>query len=172
MAVRAASELTMRAMEAFSLMNRAFAQSNKGFTSWRLFQLVFIVMEIPDILAASGRGSSDTASDVDLIYFPTGGGKTEAYLGLVVFTIFFDRLRGKKEGVSAITRFPLRLLSLQQLQRIADTSPQAERSGGTHSVIGGPVGYAAFQQQDFMLAKGHPQLRSMRRVRDSNGSER
>jgi len=131
------------AMEAFSLMNRAFAQSSKGFNSWRLFQLVFIVMEIPDILAASGRGSSDTASDVDLIYFPTGGGKTEAYLGLVVFTIFFDRLRGKKEGVSAITRFPLRLLSLQQLQRIADIFAQAEKIRRVHPIIGG-TGYAPF----------------------------
>jgi len=131
------------AMEAFSLMNRAFAQSSKGFASWHLFQLVFIVMEIPDILAASGRGRSDTAADVDLIYFPTGGGKTEAYLGLVVFTVFFDRLRGKKEGVSAITRFPLRLLSLQQLQRIADIFAQAEKIRRIHPVIGGE-GYAPF----------------------------
>ena len=131
------------AIEAFSLMNRAFSQSSKGFTSWRLFQLVFIVMEVPDILAASGRGNSDTTDDVDLIYFPTGGGKTEAYLGLVVFTIFFDRLRGKKEGVSAITRFPLRLLSLQQLQRIADIFAQAEKIRRVHPIIGGSS-YAPF----------------------------
>lgn len=123
------------AMEAFSLMNKSFALSSKGFSSWHLFQIVFIVMEIPDILAASGFGNSETLQDVDLIYFPTGGGKTEAYLGLVVFTIFFDRLRGKKEGVSAITRFPLRLLSLQQLQRIADIFAQAEKLRRTHRVI-------------------------------------
>jgi hypothetical protein len=123
------------AMEAFSLMNGAFAQSSKGFSSWHLFQIVFIVMEIPDILAASGYGSSDTVNDVDLIYFPTGGGKTEAYLGLVVFTIFFDRLRGKRDGVSAITRFPLRLLSLQQLQRIADIFAQAEKLRRSHKII-------------------------------------
>lgn len=131
------------AMEAFSLMNRAFAQSSKGFSSWRLFQIVFIVMEIPDILAASGFGSSDTVNDVDLIYFPTGGGKTEAYLGLVVFTIFFDRLRGKRDGVSAITRFPLRLLSLQQLQRIADIFAKAENLRRSHGKIGAE-GYAPF----------------------------
>lgn len=141
------------AMEAFSLMNRAFALSSKGFTSWRLFQIVFIVMEIPDILAASGRGSSDTAVDVDLIYFPTGGGKTEAYLGLVVFTIFFDRLRGKMEGVSAITRFPLRLLSLQQLQRIADIFAQAEKIRRVHPVIGGS-GYAPFST-GYYVGKGN-----------------
>ena len=124
-----------QAMEAFSLMNKTFALSSKGFSSWRLFQIAFIVMEIPDILAASGRGISSTADDVDLIYFPTGGGKTEAYLGLVVFTIFFDRLRGKKEGVSAITRFPLRLLSLQQLQRIADIFAKAELLRRKHPLI-------------------------------------
>ncbi len=132
-----------QAMEAFSLMNKAFAQSSKGFSSWRLFQIAFIVMEIPDILTASGRGSSTTLGDVDLIYFPTGGGKTEAYLGLVVFTVFFDRLRGKKEGVSAITRFPLRLLSLQQLQRIADIFAKAEILRRRHPIIGS-AGYAPF----------------------------
>lgn len=131
------------ALEAFSLMNRAFALSSKGFSSWRLFQIVFIVMEIPDILAASGFGDSATVNDVDLIYFPTGGGKTEAYLGLVVFTIFFDRLRGKRDGVTAITRFPLKLLSLQQLQRIADIFAQAEKLRRGHDVIGAS-GFAPF----------------------------
>jgi hypothetical protein len=140
---------TTEAMEAFSLMNKAFAQSSKGFSSWHLFQIVFIVMEIPDILASSGYGSSDTVDDVDLIYFPTGGGKTEAYLGLVVFTIFFDRLRGKRDGVSAITRFPLRLLSLQQLQRIADIFAKAEILRRSHKVIGSS-GYAPFSTGYFV----------------------
>jgi hypothetical protein len=57
---------------------------------------------------------------VDIIYFPTGGGKTEAYLATIVFHCFYDRLRGKKAGVTAWTRFPLRLLTLQQTQRVAD----------------------------------------------------
>ena len=57
---------------------------------------------------------------VDIIYFPTGGGKTEAYLATLVFHCFFDRLRGKTAGVTAWTRFPLRLLTLQQTQRVAD----------------------------------------------------
>ena len=63
---------------------------------------------------------------VDIIYFPTGGGKTEAYLGVLVFHCFFDRLRGKCAGVTAWTRFPLRLLTLQQTQRIADIIGIAE----------------------------------------------
>jgi hypothetical protein len=63
---------------------------------------------------------------VDVLYFPTGGGKTEAYTGLVIFAAFYDRLRGKRFGTTALTKFPLRLLSLQQLQRIADILARAE----------------------------------------------
>src|SRR6266700_3213151 len=63
---------------------------------------------------------------VDIIYFPTGGGKTEAYLSVITFHCFFDRLRGKAAGVTAWTRFPLRLLTLQQTQRVADVIGVAE----------------------------------------------
>src|SRR6266700_8362585 len=63
---------------------------------------------------------------VDIIYFPTGGGKTEAYLSVITFHCFFDRLRGKRAGVTAWTRFPLRLLTLQQTQRVADVIGLAE----------------------------------------------
>lgn len=122
--------------EAFTLMNRSFLNSGKDYHSWRLFQLVFVVMEVPDITRAQDALSRNYAEDVDVIYFPTGGGKTEAYLGAVVFSIFYDRLRGKKGGVTAITRFPLRLLSLQQLQRIADIFGQAELLRRKHPVIG------------------------------------
>jgi ATP-dependent helicase YprA (DUF1998 family) len=55
---------------------------------------------------------------VDVLWFPTGGGKTEAYLGLILIALFYDRLRGKERGVTALLRFPLRMLSVQQLQRI------------------------------------------------------
>ena len=63
---------------------------------------------------------------VDIIYFPTGGGKTEAYLGVTVFHCFFDRLRGKTAGVTTWARFPLRLLTVQQMQRFADVIGLAE----------------------------------------------
>lgn len=89
---------------------------------WRLFQIVFIVSQIPGI-AALKQGFEKYLSDreiVDIIYFPTGGGKTEAYLGTLVFHCFFDRLRGKSAGVTSWIRFPLRLLTIQQTQRLAD----------------------------------------------------
>ena len=61
----------------------------------------------------------DTDIDnVDLIYFPTGGGKTETFLGCVIFSAFFDRIRGKENGATAIIKYPLRLLAAQQLDRV------------------------------------------------------
>lgn len=116
--------------QAFRLMNETFRRQGekKGYNSWRLFQLVFIVMNVPDLAPREYPQdfSPSRLETVDVLWFPTGGGKTETYLGLVVFSAFFDRLRGKTAGVTAWTRFPLRLLSLQQLQRIADLVVEAD----------------------------------------------
>lgn len=61
-----------------------------------------------------------------LITNDTGGGKTEAFLGVLVFNLFFDRHRGKSCGVTSILRYPLRLLSVQQVQRLANVLAKAE----------------------------------------------
>lgn len=110
----------------FQLTNETFSRGTK--TEWRLFQIVFLVSQIPGIVALSDPNSPFTADreQVDIIYFPTGGGKTEAYLATIVFHCFFDRLRGKAAGVTVWTRFPLRLLTLQQTQRVADVIGIAE----------------------------------------------
>jgi len=113
---------------AFRLTNETFRRlgdhprPEKRKESWRLFQIVFLISQIPGMAALADPNSPDVAERemVDIIYFPTGGGKTEAYLGTIVFHCFFDRLRGKTAGVTAWTRFPLRLLTLQQTQRMAD----------------------------------------------------
>ena len=111
---------------AFQLTNETFHRGPK--TEWRLFQIVVLVSQIPGIAALSNQDSSGSVDRerVDIIYFPTGGGKTEAYLATIVFHCFFDRLRGKTAGVTAWTRFPLRLLTLQQTQRVADVIGIAE----------------------------------------------
>jgi len=114
---------------AFILMNKAFARSTKNYDSWRLFQIVFIVSLIPDVSVCEyGEQKIDKSfiNKVDLLYFPTGGGKTEAFLGIIVFTLFFDRLRGKTSGNTAIVKYPLRLLSVQQVGRMADILASAE----------------------------------------------
>ena len=120
------------ALEAFQRMNRAIAvslrqrlshnsdQKPKEFTppKWRLFQLAFILMNLQGIV-------DPTHSDrqiVDLLFFPTGGGKTEAYLGLAAFTLILRRLRHPDlagAGLSVIMRYTLRLLTLDQLSRAA-----------------------------------------------------
>lgn len=111
---------------AFQLTNETFRRSEKS--AWRLFQIVFLVLQIPGIAALGDPQNQDSAerSIVDIIYFPTGGGKTEAYLAVIVFHCFFDRLRGKAAGTTVWTRFPLRLLTLQQTQRVADVIGLAE----------------------------------------------
>lgn len=131
---------------AFHALNETFSNMGDEFTQWRMFQIIFIVMSIPDIVAqADPEREVENSLDVgDVIYFPTGGGKTEAYLGLVVFTAFYDRLRGKNFGTTAWTKFPLRLLSLQQLQRIANVLCQAEKIRRNDDEFGGErfsVGY-------------------------------
>ncbi len=112
--------------QAFRLTNETFNRGPKE--AWRLFQIVFLVSQIPDIAALAGNDETALAGreTVDIVFFPTGGGKTEAYLATIVFHIFFDRLRGKAAGVTAWTRFPLRLLTLQQTQRVADVVGIAE----------------------------------------------
>jgi len=112
--------------KAFCLTNQTFSMGEK--THWRLFQLIFLVSQIPSIAALNPAYSefSNEREFVDIIYFPTGGGKTEAYFAVTVFHLFYDRLRGKPAGVTAWTRFPLRLLTLQQTQRAADIVGLAE----------------------------------------------
>lgn len=128
---------------AFCYMNQTFKMSAKGYSTWRLFQIVFIVSLILDIVANEPELMLEEAllqkaktNDVDILYFPTGGGKTEAFLGIMVFNLFFDRIRGKEQGVTAILKYPLRLLSVQQVQRVSNILAAAEIIRRNNSIAG------------------------------------
>src|SRR5262249_39916448 len=110
-------------------------------TKWHLFQIVFIVSQLPSLVQATNN--SVDSRPVQILWFPAGGGKTEAFLGLLIWHAFLDRLRGKLLGVTAFLRYPLRLLTYQQLQRVAWVLGQAEEVRIHHRIPGEPfsLGY-------------------------------
>jgi Helicase conserved C-terminal domain len=91
-----------------------------GFGSWRAFQMAFLLMSLDGV-----RSWKSTSREiVDLIWFPTGGGKTEAYLALMAFYMFHERLLGntadvRRDGTNVLMRYTLRMLTTQQFQRAA-----------------------------------------------------
>lgn len=135
-----------QAAEAFRFMNRAMWQQRvhsrwaeerrRGRTptidevdvpaqrSWRLFQLAFMLLNLPALTDPRHPDrTADSDALADLLWFPTGGGKTEAYLGLTAYTLGIRRLQGTiagrsgMDGVAVLMRYTLRLLTLQQFQR-------------------------------------------------------
>ena len=117
------------AFEAFRIANRAMAQAawqrngeqlrkDGRVPAWRPFQLAFVLMNLRAMLDPEHL----ERRVVDLLFFPTGGGKTEAYLGLAAFTLVLRRLQNpgvSSAGISVLMRYTLRLLTLDQLGRAA-----------------------------------------------------
>ena len=118
-------------LEAFRLANKTMAAQGRRrlalllgkkpeeiTPAWRPFQLAFLLMNLKGI-AEPGEADREV---VDLLFFPTGGGKTEAYFGLAAFTLVLRRLRSPglaSAGLSVLMRYTLRLLTLDQLSRAA-----------------------------------------------------
>jgi hypothetical protein len=94
-------------------------------TRWRPFQLAFILLNLAALADPTHDVRSSDSAAVDLLFFPTGGGKTEAYLGLVAATFALRRLQSDlgdvdgSDGVAVLMRYTLRLLTAQQFERAA-----------------------------------------------------
>jgi hypothetical protein len=142
--IRGGIELLKRdplARDAFAVMNTAMATANRrreaiirktspdavNEPKWRPFQLAFVLLN----LVGMTEKTNPEREIVDLLFFPTGGGKTEAYLGLAAYAIALRRMRAPGilgAGVSVIMRYTLRLLTLDQLSRAAGLVCALEKS--------------------------------------------
>ena len=130
--------------KAWAYMNEAMeiAAKPKNYNCWRLFQVAFVIANIPGLVSRMDEFNyaydGDWDEAVALLYFATGGGKTESFFGLLIYNLFLDRLRGKLNGVTAMIRYPLRLLTIQQAQRLAKMLAKAEEVRWRHKIPGQP----------------------------------
>jgi hypothetical protein len=174
------------ALEAFRLANRVMAAaqtqrekqknptkvaSGEFVPTWRPFQLAFVVMNI----ASQVDPANSERDAVDLIFFPTGGGKTEAYLGLAAFTLVLRRLHYpgvRSAGVTILMRYTLRLLTLDQYERASalicalevERRKNVERLGTQRFAIGLWVGKAATPNR-FGTEKDRDETTALNRVK-------
>ena len=147
---------------------------------WRPFQLAYILINLRGV----ANPTHVERETVDLLFFPTGGGKTEAYLGLAAFTMVLRRLRNPVQagyrGLSVLMRYTLRLLTLDQLGRAAalicalelEREQNPERLGEWPFEIGLWVGRAA--TPNYMGKKGDssPNTARARTMRFNNDSSK
>ncbi|GIF09682.1 DISARM system helicase DrmA [Actinoplanes siamensis] len=146
-------------------------------SAWRPFQLAFILMQLPALTDPTAAFRSGELARVELLFFPTGGGKTEAYLGLAAYTFAIRRRQqvvsssdgplDGRDGVAVLMRYTLRLLTAQQFQRATALVCAAELArrrdvatwGGTPFRIGLWVGTDVspkrWDEADEQLRKAH-----------------
>lgn len=182
-----------QALEAFRLTNRAMAMAARQRRAqernvapesveppaWRPFQLAFVLMNLRAFVTP-GQPEREV---VDLLFFPTGGGKTEAYLGLASFAIMLRRLRDPSRasaGVTVLMRYTLRLLTLDQLSRAATLvcalelirQKNPESLGAWPFEIGLWVGKAATPNRMGSVGDKDPTTARAKTIRFGNNSRR
>lgn len=141
------NEQNREVRSAFQLMNESMERLGRSrrrpFDKWHLFQIVFIVSTLPALVRGVDT-QEEGARLLHLLWFPAGGGKTEAFVGLIVWQAFYDRLRGKLFGITAFLRYPLRLLTYQQLQRLGLALGCADTLRLEHRIPGAPFSLGYF----------------------------
>ncbi len=183
-----------KALTAFRIANRATATAMRQRLSqsppgkppadqqpptWRPFQLAFLLTN----LAGLADPTHPDRKVVDLLFFPTGGGKTEAYLGLAAFAMVLRRLRDpsrQSAGVSVLMRYTLRLLTLDQLDRAAtlicalelERQKDVELLGSWPFELGLWVGQAATPNELGHSGDGKPYTARARTLEFQRDSER
>lgn len=134
-----------RLRRAFRLMNEAIehgatrADGSVKYASWRPFQIAALLSMLPAV-----TGDPNDADVVDSVWFATGGGKTETYLGFLVAAALYERLSGRIAGITGWARFPLRMLSIQQTQRFANALAGAELMRRREGIGGDPISLGFF----------------------------
>jgi hypothetical protein len=147
--------------------------------AWRPFQLAFLLMNLRGIV----EPVHPDREVVDLLFFPTGGGKTEAYLGLAAFTLVYRRLRHpgmSAVGMSVLMRYTLRLLTLDQLGRAAtlicalerERQQNADKLGDWPFEIGLWVGRAATPNEMGKKGDGNTNSARARTIAYKNNSQK
>ncbi|MCH9732720.1 MAG: DISARM system helicase DrmA [Actinomycetia bacterium] len=154
------------------------AEAGAKAASWRPFQLAFILMQLGALTSpATLLRSAAHLAQVELLFFPTGGGKTEAYLGLAAYTFAIRRRQGVvdsvdgpldgRDGVAVLMRYTLRLLTAQQFQRAtalvcaAELARQADQTTwGSEPFriglwVGTDVSPKRFEEADEQLTKAN-----------------
>lgn len=162
-------------------MKNAVIRQGKSFDQWRLFQLGFILTQIRAVYERccdSSNLSGDHADHTEVLWFATGGGKTEAYLGLLVMGMLYERMHEKGYGPTGWMRFPLRMLSVQQFQRLSYVVAEANMIRQAESLSGHPftIGYftgggtpntLTYKDDEYFLPNlSKEKLRDLKFVRD------
>lgn len=139
-------ERDREAQRAFRLANEAMLIQRKNSLAakgvaveedsicWYPFQLGYFLMQV----RAFAEPDCEEREIADLLWFPTGGGKTEAYLGVAAYAIFLRRLTGCVGGTVVIMRYTLRLLTLQQFERAAALIAACEHIRRREQIPGEP----------------------------------
>lgn len=140
------------ALKAFRYMNKTYKMaygSEKDSEGWRLFQLVFIIGNLKRTLFSSkSKEHGDINEDAELLFVATGGGKTESYVGLTICLLFYQRLIGQQFGIATWVKFPLRLLALDQFDRLTNIIIWAEKIRNEEKLRGHPFSLGFFIGND------------------------